>query len=218
MKIKNSLFIFIIQRKLYHKYTVIVSEVNAFFLIEQLNNMENPKRINRQKVANIVLTNQNLFKELVSLTFNIDHKVSIKAAWILEWICTHHHLEWIIPHLDEFSQKISTLKYDSAIRPCAKICEQIAVAYFSTRENNFQEKLTLEQMNAMIETGFDWLLTPQKIAVRAYTMHTLYLFGLQYDWIHPELSHLISTKIIHESKGCKSRGRHILKLIEKTRS
>jgi hypothetical protein len=74
-----------------------VSEVNAFFLIEQLNNMENPKRINRQKVANIVLTNQNLFKELVSLAFNIDHKGSIKAPWILEWICTHHHLEWITP-------------------------------------------------------------------------------------------------------------------------
>ena len=46
-------------------------------------------------------------------------------------------------------------------------------------------------------------------------MNTLYLFGLEKDWIHPELKHLIETKIIHESKGCKARGKHVLALIEK---
>lgn len=46
-------------------------------------------------------------------------------------------------------------------------------------------------------------------------MTTLFLFGLEKDWIHPELKHLILTKIIHESKGCKARGQHILDLIEK---
>ncbi|MDC1104050.1 adenylosuccinate lyase, partial [Polaribacter sp.] len=138
----------------------------------------------------------------------------IKAAWILEWICTHHQLEWILPHLTKFSQKITTLKFDSAIRPCAKICEHLANAYFSKKANDIQKTMTDAQINAIIETGFDWLITPQKIAVRAYTMNTLYLFGLTKDWIHPELSHLISTKIIHESKGCKARGKHILKLID----
>ena len=194
-----------------------MSEVNAFFLIEQLNNIENSKRVNRQRVANMVLSNQGLFKHLIAITFEVNGKISIKAAWILEWICTHHHLEWIIPHLDEFSQKISTLKFDSAIRPCAKICEHLAKAYFSKQENDFHKKLTNIQINTIIETGFDWLLTPQKIAVRAYTMNTLYLFGLKKDWIHPELSHFISTKIIHESKGCKARGKQVLNLIEKHR-
>ncbi|MEE9407792.1 MAG: adenylosuccinate lyase [Polaribacter sp.] len=177
--------------------------------------MENPKRENRQRVANIVLENQNLFKELISITFDINNKVSIKAAWILEWICTHHHLNWIIPHLDEFSEKISTLKFDSSIRPCAKICEHLANAYYSKSENNIKKNLTIKQIDTIIETGFDWLITPQKIAVRAYTMNTLYFFGLERDWIHPELKHLISSKIIHESKGCKARGRFILELIEK---
>ena len=77
--------------------------------------------------------------------------------------------------------------------------------------------MTAAQINAIIETGFDWLITPQKIAVRAHTMNTLYLFGLTKNWIHPELSHLISTKIIHESKGCKARGKQVLDLIEKHR-
>lgn len=189
--------------------------MSIIFLTEQLNNMENPKRENRQRVANIVLENQNLFEDLVSITFDIENKVSIKAAWILEWICTHHKLEWIIPHLDEFSDKISTVKFDSATRPCAKICEHLATAYYSKNGNQIKRNLTLQQINNIVATGFDWLITPQKIAVRAYTMNALYFFGLEKDWVHPELKHLIETKIIHESKGCKARGKHILNLIEK---
>jgi hypothetical protein len=78
-----------------------------------------------------------------------------------------------------------------------------------------KEKLQEKHIDAIIETGFDWLITPQKIAVRAYTMQTLFMFGLQKDWVHTELKHLIETKIINESKGTKARGKHILKLIEK---
>ena len=185
------------------------------YLISILNNMENPKRENRQYVANIVYNNQELFKHLVSLTFSVDNKLSIKAAWVLEWACTHGKLLWIIPHLDEFTQNIKRVQFDSAIRPCAKICEHIATAYTSKKENEFQYNLNEAHINAIIETGFDWLITPQKIAVRAYTMNTLYQFGLHKDWIHPELEHLIRTKIIKESKGCKARGTKILSLIKK---
>lgn len=189
--------------------------MSILFLTEQLQNMGNAKRENRQRVANIVLENQNLFIDLVSLTFKVDEKISVKAAWILEWICTHHHLDWMTPHLEDFSKKIATLKFDSAIRPCAKICEHLAEAYFSKKENPIKKLLNTEHITNIVETGFDWLITPQKIAVRAYTMNTLYLFGLENDWIHPELKHIIQTKIIHESKGTKARGKHILALIEK---
>ena len=177
--------------------------------------MLTPTRENRQRVANIVLENQKLFKELVTITFDANLKVSIKAAWILEWICTHHQLNWMAPHLGEFSEKIATLKFDSAIRPCAKICEHLANAYYVKNNRFIKQNLTETHIDNMIETGFDWLITPQKIAVRAYSMNTLYLFGLDKEWIHPELKHLIETKIIHESKGCKARGKQILALIEK---
>ena len=192
-------------------------ETNLSFLTEQLNNIENAKRENRQRVANIVLENTNLFKELVIITFDVNNKISIKAAWILEWICTHHQLNLMIPYLDEFTKKTGTLKFDSAIRPCAKVCEHLATAYYSKNENDIKKNLTIAHINAIVETGFDWLITPQKIAVRAYTMTFLYLFGLEKEWIHPELKHLIETKIIHESKGCKARGKFILELIEKHR-
>ena len=188
------------------------------YLIEQLNNIENAKRDNRQRVANIVSDNHDLLPHLVDLTFEVNDKISVKAAWILEWICTHYDLNFILSHLNQFTNEISNLVFDSSIRPCAKICEHLAVAYTNKKENLTKEFLKPEHIEKIIETGFDWLITPQKIAVRAYTMNSLFLFGLSRDWVHPELEHLIRTKIIHESKGCKARGRHVLEAIEKHRS
>ena len=54
--------------------------MSILYLTEEHNLMENPKRENRQRVANIVLENQNLFKDLVSITFDVENKVSMKAA------------------------------------------------------------------------------------------------------------------------------------------
>lgn len=170
---------------------------------------------NRAKAADHVLAQKELFSSLVSLTFDVDKPISIKAAWVLEWICTHGNLQLLYPYLDQFTHQIDTLKFDSAIRPCSKICEYLAKEFHSKKESSIHEFLNEKHIEAIVEVGFDWLLKPQKIAVRAYTMETLYLFGLQLNWIHPELEHLISTKIIHESKGCEARGKRILKLIKK---
>ena len=188
------------------------------FLISVLNDMKNPARVNRNNAANIVLAQPNLIKHLVDLTFDVNNKLSIKAAWVLEWICTHHGIEHILPYLDRFTTNISIVRFDSAVRPCAKICEHLANAFTSKKGNKTKTTLTQSHIDAIIETGFDWLITDQKIAVRAYTMTFLYLFGLQKDWVHPELKHLIETKIIHESKGCKARGKYILEMIEKQKT
>lgn len=184
-------------------------------ITKELENLGNAGKENRQRVANIVLNNSALFEPLTQVVFKVDHPISIKAAWVLEWFCTHHHLHWMLPHLDFFTVHLKNLHFDSAIRPCAKICEHLANAYYSKTDNEFKKTLTESHIQSIVAVSFDWLITPQKIAVRAYSMNTLYLFGLEKKWIHPELKHLIQTKIIHESKGTKARGKHILNLIEK---
>lgn len=188
------------------------------FLISILKNVNNPARVNRNNAANIVLAQPELMKYLVDITLDVDNTLSIKAAWVLEWICTHHGIENIVPYLDVFTANLAEVHFDSAVRPCAKICEQLATTYVSKIENKVKQKLTQQQINLIIEAGFDWLITEQKIAVKAYTMNTLFLFGLEKDWVHPELEPLIRTKVIHESKGCKARGQKILGLIEKQRT
>ncbi|CAL2083412.1 conserved hypothetical protein [Tenacibaculum sp. 190524A05c] len=185
------------------------------FLISVLHSMENPKRVNRNNAANIVLEQPELIKPLVDLTFDVNNKLSIKAAWILEWICTHHGINHVLPYLNTFTKGLQNLQFDGALRTCAKICEHLATAYTNTSNNKTKETITNEQITLIIETGFDWLITEQKIAVKAYTMNTLYLFGKHKDWVHPELEHIIRTKVIHESKGCTSRGKKILQLLAK---
>lgn len=187
------------------------------FLLDQLHSIENAKRVNRDRVAIIVQEQPDLMKPLLNIIFQVDQKISIKAAWILEWVCVHRDLNMILPYLDQFTENIKSLKFDSAIRPCAKICETLAIAYMNKKDNEVKKHLTNKHISKIIETGFDWLVTPQKIAVRAFSMTSLFLFGKieGNEWIHPELSHLITTKIIHEGKGCKARGRHILEEIEK---
>lgn len=184
------------------------------FLNTVLDNMNNPARENRKTASNIVLNQPNLIKNLVALTFDIDNKLSIKAAWVLEWICTHHGIIHIIPYLNTFTQNIQRVHFDSAVRPCAKICEHIAKSYTSKKEHEIKSSLTPKHIDLIVATGFDWLIGQQKIAVKAYTMQTLYLLGKERDWVYEELEYIIRTKVIHESKGCKARGRKILALIQ----
>lgn len=113
------------------------------------------------------------------------------------------------------SLHIYHFKIDNAIRPFAKICEHLATAFYSCKENEFKKALKDSQIDAIVTCAFDWFITPQKIATWVYTIYTLYLFGLQKDWIHPELKLLIETKIIHESEGTNARGKQVLILIEK---
>ena len=185
------------------------------FLISVLNNIENPKKVNRIKASNIVLKQPELIKQLVDLTFEVNNPISVKASWILEWICTHHGINYVLPYLDTFTKGLSHLHFDGSLRTCAKICEHLANNFSNKEENRTKQLLTNLHITRIIETGFDWLMTDKKIAVKAYTMTTLYVFGKYQDWVHPELEHIIRSKVIHEGKGCTARGRKVLELLEK---
>lgn len=182
-----------------------------------LNDVDNAMRINRNNASKIVWDNPELFTDLIKMAFDVNNKQSIKASWVMEWICTHKSLDIIVPHLDFFTLNISKVIFDSAKRPCAKICEHLAIAYTNKHDNLTKETLTKPQINRIVETGFDWLIGQEKIAVKAYTMQTLFLFGKEIDWVYPELQHIISTRVIHQSKGCENRGKKILALIHKSK-
>ncbi len=110
------------------------------YLILQLENIEHARRINRLRVANLVLQNQELFPFLLELVFEIDNKTSIKAAWVLEFVCDEK-LEWLAPYLTFFTNTIDKVKFDSAVRPVSKICELLAKAYTSKTPSIIQSEI-----------------------------------------------------------------------------
>jgi hypothetical protein len=46
-------------------------------------------------------------------------------------------------------------------------------------------------------------------------MHTLYLFGKDFDWIHPELLQILERDFPDQSAGFKARAKHLIKKIKK---
>ncbi|WP_372746934.1 adenylosuccinate lyase [Lutibacter sp.] len=184
------------------------------FLITQLENIENAKRKNRDRVATIVLKNNELFPFLLKITFDVNNKISIKAAWILELVC-EQQLDFIVPHLPYFVENISLVKFESAIRPLSKICNFIAIAYNSKTDNLIKSTLLKSEINTIIEASFDWMIGNHKVAAKAYAMNTLYIFGKNIDWVHPELKLLIEQNMAIQSAAYKARGRMTLALINK---
>ncbi|MDP3312796.1 adenylosuccinate lyase [Lutibacter sp.] len=188
--------------------------MNKDFLISQLNNIENAKRVNRMRVANLVLENPELFPFLLQIIFEFKTKTAIKAAWILELVCAEK-LDWLAPHLKYFIDDIYKATHDSCVRPISKICNFIAVAYTSKKDSLIKDSLTKNQVDLIIETGFDWMISNHKVATKAYTMNALFLLGKNLEWVHQELQLIIQKNIVDESPAYKARGRITLDLINK---
>ena len=67
----------------------------------------------------------------------------------------------------------------------------------------------------MIATGFDWMISDQKVAVKAYSMETLYIFGKENPWVHKELQLILEQEISNGSPAYKARGKKILNWLNK---
>lgn len=174
----------------------------------------NHSREKRLLYANMVIDNPELLTPLLEILFDVDDKISPRAAWVFEFMC-NEKLEEIIPHLDLFTDNISKVHLDPAVRPVAKISEYLTKAYYSKEENLIKSSLTEIHKEKITEACFDWMINDEKIAPKAYSMNSLYLLGTEYDWIHPELAIILERDFQMQSSGFKARARHILKKIRK---
>lgn len=177
-------------------------------------NYVNHSREKRLYYANLVLENPDLIPKLLEILFMVDDKISPRAAWVLEFMCSAK-IETLVPYLDCFTENIHKVHLDSAVRPVAKICELLAKAYTSKPENNINKKLTQNHKERIIEVCFDYMITDEKVAPKAYSMTTLFLFGKTYDWVYPELVRILEDDFSRQSAAFKARARHILKKIKK---
>lgn len=180
----------------------------------ELNNV-NAKREKRLKCANFVINHPTLFKPLLEFTFLVDEDVSVKAAWILEFVC-ERQLQSLQPYLTYFTENISKVYKDSAVRPIAKICKFLVEdsCRNSTPKNIAQ--LNDNHKKAITEACFNWLITQQKVAAKVYAMESLLLLGLDFRWVHDELLLIIEKDYHHESAAFKAKARHIMKALRKS--
>lgn len=177
----------------------------------------NHSREKREHYAQLLIAQPTLMKDILEILFMVDDELSNRAGWLVEF-ATQKNISLIYPHLDVFIDSIDKVYKDSALRPCAKICERLALSCYKDNNTLTQKKLTTKHRTKMIETGFDWLLTNQKVAVKAYTITTLFYLGTDTDWVHLELERIISDSYALGSAAFKARCRHTKALLDKYRA
>ncbi len=174
----------------------------------------NHSRENRKKYALIVISNPNLIPEILDILFTVNDKISCRAAWLLEFVA-RENLDSILPYLDRFTENMQAVYQDSAVRPVAKICEYLVEAYYHKLPNHTKDYLKPEHKERIIELSFDYMITNQKVAAKAYSMNTLFLLGKEYDWIHPELTMILERDFNSGTAAFKARARHLIKKLKK---
>ncbi|MGB5498487.1 MAG: adenylosuccinate lyase [Maribacter sp.] len=173
----------------------------------------NATRRKRAEMTTIVLSNTDLLEPLMEIAFDVDNPISSKACWILEFVAKEN-LDYILPFIDIFTHKIGDLKFDSSVRPMAKICEFLAKAYFSKTKNKTKETLTPNHLELMAAACFDWLIGEHKVAAKAYSMTSLLLLGRKFEWIHSELKMILQQTYSSGSAAYKARARMTLEKLK----
>jgi hypothetical protein len=165
-------------------------------------------RENRQKIANEVLQDKDLYTSLIAICFENNNKNAHKACWILELV-SYQKITWIVPHLDFFCTHLKTLKSDSSIRSIAKVCQLLVMA----AEKN-QLKLSQENKELLIASCFDWLIKDIKVASKCYAIRTLAILSKENYWIKKELAAIIEKDFYAQSAAYKAVSKAILKVLK----
>lgn len=177
-------------------------------------NYVNHSREKRNYYATIVLSNPELLPTLLKVVFTVDDKISARAAWLFEFVA-RENLDAILPHLDVYIEKMHTVHLDPAVRPMAKVAEYLIEAFYHKKDNLTKEKLTKKHREKITEACFDWMISDQKVAVKAYSMRSLFLLGQEFNWIHEELIMILERDFSSQSAAFKARARDLIKRIKK---
>ena len=177
-------------------------------IIQELEAVKNAKRIYRDKAASYVLDHPEDLSELVSIVFDIESPLHIKAAWVLKLVCIEN-ISLMRPHATGFLNNMSQIVHESALRPVSKVCYLISKSYFSDNKKYFE--LSKESVDQIIECNFDWLIEEHKVATQVFAMDTLQLWGNQYKWVQEELKLILQKKTNSGSKGYQAHARQLLK-------
>ncbi len=177
----------------------------------------NAAREHRMKYARMVLDDLSLLPKLLDILFMVDDKVSSRAAWVLEFVCAEY-IYAIVPYLEIFTKNLNTIHLDSSVRPVSKICEFITQEYYSKQPNTIKKTLHPQYQKRIIEACFDWMISDQKVAPKVYAMESLFLYGLDYNWIHPELTQILEQDFATQSAGFKARAKRTLQKMKKRKA
>jgi hypothetical protein len=171
-------------------------------------------RKKRHETAYWIVKKPHYVRETLQWFFKPESELLVNASWVLEIICKLKP-KLFFKYMHLFFEELPKIKNDSALRSCAKICEQLCYEHYMLRYTYFRDVLSKNERKIMTECCFDWLITDQKVACQAPAMSALYYLGQDKTgaWIYPELINILTENAPHKSAGYQARARKILKRI-----
>lgn len=166
-------------------------------------------RGSREGNAIFVLNHPELADDLITLALDVAEKNHFKACWILE-IVLERDLMLLVPRLEDFCNMLPNWTNDSALRSVSKIC-----MFCTERLKKDPEFLTEKQILQITEACFQWIISEQKVAAKAYAILALYETGKRIDWVYPELIPVLQHGFPDHSPAYQSVARKVLAKINK---
>ncbi len=151
----------------------------------------------------MVRENPLIFDELWTIALSEELPINWRAAWAIKGIWEESP-ELVSPHLSNMRRALANIKQDGVKREFLKMIS----------ENPLPDDE--EELGILLKYCFDWLASPMEpIAVRVHSMEILFQISAQIPEIIPELKTTIEVAMQEGSAGMVSRGRKILKALQK---
>lgn len=145
-----------------------------------------------------------LSDDLIALALETANKNHFKACWILELVL-EQNLDLLTPRLAEFCDNLPNWVNDSALRSVSKIC-----MFCAKRLKQIPDFLSEKQILQITEACFQWVISDEKVAAKAYAIFTLYETGKKLDWVYPELIPVLQHGFPDHSPAYQSVARKVL--------
>ena len=165
---------------------------------EALLKEKNHNKAQALKITAYACSTPEYFKELMQCFLSNEYRLAQRAAWSVSWAAaqTPELIKPYIKNLVEVLQRKNV--HDAVIRNSVRILQQIEIP----------EALHGELMNSCFEL-IESPSTP--VAIKAFSLTTLYNLSKHYPEIKNELKLIIEANLNNETAAFKSRGKAILK-------
>lgn len=150
-------------------------------------------------IADSAIQNPAIFLKLYEYSFSDNNHLAFRSSWTLSKVCDRFP-EMIVPYLPKIVQTLDKIENVSTLRSFLRIISLSDLSVFSTREHGILADFCFNILKS----------SDSAVAVKAYSMETLYKLAILYPELSNELSSTIMIMIEDASAGVKARGRSIL--------
>lgn len=154
------------------------------------------------RIARWIGTDKRRFKQLMDLFLKGEYRITQRAAWIIGH-CADKHAELVIPYIDRMiGRMVDANVHDAVKRNVVRILQDIEIP---------------RRLAGKVATiCFEWLASAKEpVAVKVFSMSVLANIAKKEPDLKNEIRILIDQQMPTGSGGFKSRGKKVLRQLEK---